>query len=69
MDNEENTVRITHALLSVERKVAFARDYQSANIVSSAIKYIEELESRLEKENKEGEGEGEGEWKEVIDEA
>jgi len=48
MGNEEKTVRITDALLTIERKLAFARDYQSANIVQAAIVYIENLEKDAE---------------------
>lgn len=51
MENEETEtkqIRISDALLTIERKLAFSRDYQSANIVQAAIAYIEKLEKDAE---------------------
>ena len=50
MENDEKKVRIADALMTVERKLAFARDYQSANVVQAAIIYIEQLEKNAEPE-------------------
>lgn len=47
-DTETKQVRISDALLAIERKLAFARDYQAANIVQAAIAYIEKLEKDAE---------------------
>ena len=50
MENDEKKIRISDALMTVERKLAFARDYQSANVVQAAIIYIEQLENKVEPE-------------------
>ena len=44
---ESKTIKVTDALLTIERKLAFARDYQSANIIQATIQYIESLEEKV----------------------